>query len=72
METGEERVKQEDTVMRDHLKQLVGRRVTGLVYDPSSDTGTLWGLEFDDGKTALILCDAEGNGPGHLEITEDR
>jgi hypothetical protein len=30
--------------------------------------GPIWGLKFDDGTMAFILCDPEGNGPGHLEI----
>lgn len=63
-------MKKEDLVMREYLKPLVGRRVSGLVYDPSSDTGTIWGLRFEGGIEAFILCDAEGNGPGHLEIQQ--
>jgi hypothetical protein len=55
-------------VMKEHLGQLIGLRVTGLVYSPGSDTGRIWGLEFDDKTEAFILCDPEGNGPGHLEI----
>ena len=55
-------------VMREHLGQLVGRKVTGLVKDPSHDVEPIWGLKFDDGTMAFILCDPEGNGPGHLEI----
>jgi hypothetical protein len=57
-----------DKVMREHLGQLVGRKVTGLVKDPSPGVGPIWGLKFDDGTMAFILCDPEGNGPGHLEI----
>jgi hypothetical protein len=57
-----------DKVMREHLRQLVGRKVTGLVKDPSPGVGPIWGLKFDDGTMAFILCDPEGNGPGHLEI----
>ena len=55
-------------VMVKHLGQLVGRKVTGLVKDPGQDTEPIWGLKFDDGTLAFILCDPEGNGPGHLEI----
>jgi hypothetical protein len=57
-----------DKVMTDHLRQLVGHRVTGVVKSPSSWSDPFWGLKFDDGTTAFILCDPEGNGPGHLEI----
>jgi hypothetical protein len=55
-------------VMKKHLGQLIGRRVTGLVCDTQHDLGTIRGLKFDDGTLAFILCDPEGNGPGHLEI----
>jgi hypothetical protein len=57
-----------DQVMREHLGQLVGRKVTGLVKDPGDGVEPIWGLKFDDGTMAFILCDPEGNGPGHLEI----
>ena len=60
-----------DKVMREHLGQLVGRKVTGLVKDPSHDVEPIWGLKFDDGTMAFILCDPEGNGPGHLEIQKE-
>lgn len=58
----------EDQYMREHLGQLVGRKVTGLIKDPSDVQGPIWGLRFDDGTLAFILCDPEGNGPGHLDI----
>ena len=58
----------EKMVMKKHLGQLVGRNVTGLVIDTSHDMGSIWGLQFDNGLVAFILCDPEGNGPGHLEI----
>lgn len=58
----------EEQFMRDHLGQLVGRKVTGLVKDPSDPFAPVWGLRFDDGTMAFILCDPEGNGPGHLAI----
>lgn len=59
-------------VMREHLGQLVGRKVTGLVKDPCPGIGPIWGLKFDDGTIAFILCDPEGNGPGHLEIQKGK
>ena len=60
-----------DKVMREHLGQLVGRKVIGLVKDPSPGTDPVWGLKFDDGTIAFILWDPEGNGPGHLEIQRE-
>lgn len=58
----------EEQFMRAHLGQLVGRTVTGLVKDSSDKFAPIWGLRFDDETMAFILCDPEGNGPGHLAI----
>lgn len=58
----------EKTIMKKHLGQLIGRKVTGLVIDPSHDMGSICGLQLDNGLVAFILCDPEGNGPGYLEI----
>lgn len=60
----------EDEVMARYLHQLVGRKVTAVVRDPTHDLDTIWGLEFDDGKAAFIMSDPEGNGAGHLSIQE--
>ena len=52
-----------------HIGRLEGQiRSTGLVKSPSSWSDPFWGLQFDNGLTAFILCDPEGNRPGHLEI----
>jgi ribosomal protein L2 len=51
----------------EYLKQLVGLQVDQIVYDPDNDF-PLFGLKFQDGTFAWILCDPEGNGPGHLDI----
>ena len=59
-----------DRGMRKHLGQLVGRKVTGLMKDSSQETDPIWALKFDDGRLAFIMSDPEGNGPGHLVITE--
>jgi len=61
-------MKNADKVMTTHLGQLIGHKVTGIVKSPSSWSDPFWGLKFDDGTIAFILCDPEGNGPGHLEI----
>jgi len=60
-----------DQAMIEHLSPLIGHKVTGLVKDPSPGVGPIWGLRFDDGTMAFILCDPEGNGPGHLEIQKE-
>ena len=44
--------------------QIVGKRVSGLVTDGQET----YGLKFDDGTIAWIMCDPEGNGPGFLDI----
>ena len=58
----------ENKVMREYLGQLIGQKVIRVVKDPSSDIGPIWGIQFDDDTVAFILCDPEGNGPGHLHI----
>lgn len=55
---------------------LMGATITGIVKtDLGYGAGTAHGLCFrmPEGKTmvAWILCDPEGNGPGHLDIVED-
>lgn len=52
-----------------HYGQLVGKTVRRVVYDNACGMNT-FGLEFRDGTIAWILCDPEGNGPGHLDILE--
>ena len=53
--------------MSKYLNQLTGKTIKRVVKD-SSEPKTVYGLEFTDGSVAWILCDPEGNGPGHLEI----
>ena len=50
-----------------HLKQLVGQRIVNVVTD-LLDGQNLYGLVLSNGSVAWILCDPEGNGPGHLQI----
>jgi hypothetical protein len=54
-----------------YLSQLVGKKVTGHLRVTEHFGGPLYGLRFDDGTIAWILCDPEGNGPGHLDIVKD-
>ena len=54
-----------------HYGQLLGWTVIGLAVDNSESL--TWGLRLKKGKkekTAWILCDSEGNGPGHLDIED--
>jgi hypothetical protein len=53
-----------------HLNQLRGKTVKEVIVDPSHDLGPVYGLTFTDGTDAWILCDPEGNGPGHLDIVK--
>ncbi len=57
--------------IHNHLKKLLQKTVVNLVVDNHSDSG-IWGLKFNDGTIAWILCDPEGNGPGHLDITKSK
>jgi hypothetical protein len=58
---------QEKDFYLEHYGKLVGKKVTGIVKDPHSECR---GLLFDDGTIAWIDQDAEGNGPGFLDISE--
>ena len=55
-----------------HYGKLVGRRITGIRWE-ELELRPLPVLLLDgkdqDGypATAAVLCDPEGNGPGHLE-----
>lgn len=50
-------------------KNLVGKKIINVVVE-SRTYPELFGLKFDDGTTAWILCDEEGNGPGFLDIVK--
>lgn len=52
----------------DYLSVLLGKRAVRVAVSPDDDIGDIYGIEFDDGTVAWILCDPEGNGPGHLDI----
>ena len=53
--------------MEKHLAPLVNQTITGLVTDGDDDEA-FYGLKFGNGTVAWVLCDPEGNGPGHLDI----
>jgi len=58
-----------------HLMPLVGGVVTQILIDDVPELGeTCYGLRIKkDGRNydCFIMCDPEGNGPGHLEIHKD-
>ena len=54
-----------------HFSRLVGRRITNVQLQRDTISGShhpLIALVFDDDSSATVLCDPEGNGPGHLGI----
>lgn len=63
------KLKQEDFMVK-HYSQLLGKTVQNLLVDNLADNGPCFGLKFTDGTKAWIMCDPEGNGPGHLDITD--
>jgi hypothetical protein len=57
---------------RDHYAKLVGRTVTGVLWEDLEGQALpvllLTGTDRDDGAaTVVVLADPEGNGPGHLD-----
>ncbi len=63
------RQKENSIAMFKHLSQLKGWVVTDIVRDGGSAyTEECFGLQMENGMTAWIQCDPEGNGPGFLEI----
>ena len=67
--------KLEESSVEFHLSRIVGGVIDGISLD--EDRGiyglniTIKGIQEADRKvTAWILADAEGNGPGHLDIQE--
>jgi len=58
--------------MFEHLKQLLGARILGIVISGDADDEySCYGLRLNSGKVAWIQCDPEGNGPGFLAIEPD-
>ncbi|TSA32899.1 MAG: hypothetical protein D4R65_08855 [Verrucomicrobiaceae bacterium] len=55
-----------------HYGKLVGRKILGIQWEDLEGRPLLvLGLSGKDSKgrpaTAAVMCDPEGNGPGHLE-----
>ncbi len=57
--------------MVNHYQKLVGKTVKSVCYN-GDECEPMYGLEFADGTCAWILRDPEGNGPGHLDITDTK
>jgi hypothetical protein len=53
-------------IMKRHLKPLIGRKITRLFE--AEDGGDDYGFELDNGTLVWVLQDAEGNGPGFLDL----
>lgn len=66
--------KQTETYHRNRLSSLVGKKITEVLIDFGE--GELYtpfvGLKFGDSATVWCMCDAEGNGPGHLQLLTDK
>ena len=59
-----------------HLLPLVGGVITQILVDDDPELGeTCYGIRVEkkgDSFECLIMCDPEGNGPGHLMIQKWR
>lgn len=59
-----------------HYQQIVGGRVAGIAWDVESfgEPVAVLMIKMPSGKTmqCAVLCDPEGNGPGFLDIVEDK
>ena len=49
--------------------KLIGKTVSKIVKDEQYGEIS-YGIVFQDNTVAWILCDPEGNGPGHLDICD--
>ena len=52
----------------DYYGKVVGKTIEKVVLE-NFEGQPLPVLYFTDGSTATVMCDPEGNGPGHLDIT---
>ncbi len=57
---------------REHYQKLVGRQITGIIWEELEGQALpvllLSGWDRDGNvASATVLCDPEGNGPGHLD-----
>jgi hypothetical protein len=54
-----------------HYARLVGRKIVNVQLEVDTLSGShdpMVILVFEDDSCASILCDPEGNGPGHIEL----
>ena len=70
------RTKFKDDFYIEHLLPLVGGVITQVLVDDVPELGeTCYGFRVEKkGKRfdCLIMCDPEGNGPGHLMIVKEK
>ena len=62
--------RQPTPIEREHYRKLVGRTITGILWDELEDESVLTLTDWDrDGNvaTGAVFRDPEGNGPGHLD-----
>ena len=57
---------------REYYGKLVGRQITAIIWEENDGRSLpvllLSGRDRDgNDATAAVLCDPEGNGPGHLD-----
>ena len=50
----------------DHYARLVGLTIKRILFQ-DYEGQPLPVIEFTNGTTASVMCDPEGNGPGHLD-----
>ena len=60
------------SIEREHYQKLVGRQITGIIWEELEGQAlpvlVLSGWDRDgNAATVAVLCDPEGNGPGHLD-----
>lgn len=56
-----------------YLNQFVGKTIKQVSSPDLGDGLDLaQTLDFTDGTHAVCLCDAEGNGPGHLSLCSSK
>lgn len=54
-----------------HYAPLLGRTIKEIRFERDEVSGDpLPILVFEDGSSAAVLCDPEGNGPGHLDVQQ--
>lgn len=59
-------------IEREHYRKLMGRQIIGINWEEMEGRALpvllLSGIDRDGNAAPIaVLCDPEGNGPGHLE-----